>query len=58
MLVDVRKFAFVLLAGFACAPCLFAGVIVPSPEIDAATGAAAITLLAGSVLVLRARRRK
>jgi hypothetical protein len=54
----MQKLATLLLIGFASAPCLLAGVIVSSPEIDAATGAAAITLLAGSVLVLRARRRK
>ena len=38
-------------AGFA-----FAGVIA-SPEIDASAGAAAITLLSGGLLVLRARRK-
>jgi len=40
------------IAGFA-----FAGSS-PSPEIDASTGAAALTLLSGGLLILRARRRK
>ena len=39
-------------AGFA-----FAGTN-PAPEIDASAGAAAMTLLSGGLLVLRARRRK
>ena len=34
----------------------FAGTT--GPEIDAATGAAAVALLAGGILVLRGRRRK
>lgn len=41
------------LAGFA-----FAGVNVATPEIDATTGAAAIGLVAGGLLILRARRKK
>lgn len=40
-------------AGFA-----FAGLNVAAPEIDPATGVAALTLLSGGLLVLRARRRK
>jgi hypothetical protein len=40
------------LAGFA-----FAG-IGPAPEIDAASGAAAIGLLAGGLLILRGRKKK
>ncbi len=36
---------------------VFAGG-TPAPEIDAATGVAAITLLSGGMLVLRSRRAK
>jgi hypothetical protein len=32
--------------------------VVQVPEIDASSGAAAVTLLAGGLLVLRGRRRK
>ena len=35
----------------------FAGLTI-TPEIDASTGIAAVTLVAGGMLVLRARRRK
>ena len=35
---------------------LFAGVT--APEIDASTGASAVALLAGGILVLRGRRKK
>lgn len=34
------------------------GCVVPTPEIDGSTGAAAIGLLVGGALVLRARRKK
>ncbi|HXP83861.1 MAG TPA: hypothetical protein VN841_04040 [Bryobacteraceae bacterium] len=44
----------VLVMGMATA--LFAGAT--SPEIDASTGVAAVALLSGGILVLRARRRK
>lgn len=44
----------VVLAGMATA--LMAGN--PAPEVDASTGAAALALLAGGVLVLRGRRKK
>ena len=36
---------------------LLAGV-TPVPEIDASTGASALAILAGGILVLRARRKK
>lgn len=32
--------------------------LAPSPELDASSGVAAMTLLAGGLLVLRTRRRK
>ena len=35
-----------------------AGVVPGAPEIDATTGAAAIGLLAGGLIILRARRKK
>ena len=35
-----------------------AGGITPVPEIDPSTGLAAISLLAGAVLVIRGRRKK
>jgi hypothetical protein len=35
-----------------------AGNVSPSPEIDASTGVAALTLLSGGLLILRARRHK
>lgn len=31
--------------------------IIPAPEIDAATGIGALTLISGSLIVLRARRK-
>jgi len=34
------------------------GIGVPVPEIDAATGVAALTLLAGALLIIRGRRRR
>jgi hypothetical protein len=40
-------------AGFA-----MAGVTVAAPEIDLASGVAALALLSGGLLVLRARRKK
>ena len=40
-------------AGFA-----LAGAVSQSPEIDASTGVAALTLLSGGLLILRARRKK
>jgi len=36
----------------------FAGSVVPGPEIDASSGVAALGLLSGGILVLRARRKK
>jgi hypothetical protein len=42
----------VSVAGYA-----FAGTL-PGPEIDASTGVAAVALLSGGILVLRARRKK
>ncbi len=36
----------------------WAGLPVPVPEIDPATGAAAVGLIAGAVLIMRARRKK
>ncbi len=44
----------VILAGMATTA--MAGITVP--EVDASTGAAALALLAGGVLVLRGRRKK
>jgi uncharacterized protein (TIGR03382 family) len=44
----------ILVMGMATA--LFAGNT--SPEIDASTGAAAVALLSGGILVLRARRKQ
>jgi hypothetical protein len=44
----------VLMMGWATA--LFAGTT--APEIDASTGAAAVALLSGGLLVLRARRKR
>jgi hypothetical protein len=35
-----------------------AGGLAPTPEIDPATGVAALALLAGAILVIRARTRK
>ncbi len=35
-----------------------AGVVTTAPEIDAAAGVGALTLLAGGLLVIRARRNK
>ena len=40
------------MAGFAVA-----GLAPPTPEIDAASGIGALTLLSGALLVLRARRK-
>ena len=50
-----RTFAMLLVALGSAGYC-FAGVAVP--EVDPATGFAALTLLCGATLVLRARRRK
>jgi len=44
-----------LLAGSAA---IAFGCAVQAPEIDAATGVAALTLLGGGLLILRARRKK
>jgi len=35
-----------------------AAVTVPGPEIDASSGATAVALISGGMLVLRARRKK
>jgi len=49
-----RVFALILLgigAGLAC-------IAAPVPEIDPASGASALALLAGTLVVIRGRRRK
>ena len=37
---------------------LWASSLVPVPEIDPSTGLAAMTLIAGAILVIRSRRKK
>jgi len=53
----LKRFAIttILLAGIHAVA--LAGTGVAAPEIDAATGVAAVTLLAGAVLIIRGRRR-
>jgi hypothetical protein len=36
----------------------FAGAVPAAPEISAASGVAAVTLLSGAILVIRGRRKK
>jgi len=45
-----------LLAG--AATCAFAGVSVAAPEISPASGASALALLSGALLIIRGRRKK
>lgn len=46
----------ILLAG--AAGTAFAGAVGRAPEIDAATGAAAVGLLTGGLIILRSRKKK
>jgi hypothetical protein len=54
----MSKLMMIVLVGATIASSAFAGASAPSPEIDAGTGVAALTLLSGAVLILRARRRQ
>lgn len=53
----MKRSISVLVAGLALATFAYA-CGVPVPEIDSSAGVAAIALLAGGLLILRARRRK
>jgi hypothetical protein len=46
----------IALLALSCASVMFAGT--STPEIDASTGAAALGLLAGGVLILRSRKKR
>ena len=52
----LKLLGFVLLLAAATLPCVAGDV--PAPEVDPASGGAAIALLAGGLLILRARRKK
>ena len=52
----MRKLFAVMIVALGTASALLAGN--NAPEIDASTGAAAIALLAGGIVVLRARRKR
>jgi hypothetical protein len=54
----MRKLIAVMLLILGTSTVLMAGTILTVPEIDPTTGMAAIALLAGSVLVIRGRRKK
>jgi MYXO-CTERM domain-containing protein len=53
----MSKILALSLLTLASATFVFAGSVT-APEIDAASGVGALTLLSGAVLVLRSRRRK
>jgi len=52
-----KTFALVIL-GLGVLATASAAVVIDAPEIDAASGASALALLAGTVLCVRGRRRK
>lgn len=54
----LRAAAAVLILGAAVTDAMAAGVVVESPEISPATLSGGLALLAGGVLLLRARLRK
>jgi len=52
----MRIVGLVLLMGGTAAFCF--GGLVPAPEVDPASGGAAIALVGGALMVLRARKKK
>ncbi|MBZ5606045.1 MAG: VPEID-CTERM sorting domain-containing protein [Acidobacteriia bacterium] len=54
--MNTKKILGMLLIGLGAAGCLAAQVA--SPEIDPATGANALALVAGALLIIRSRRRR
>ena len=55
---SMTKIFGMALLGAGTATVAMAAAIVSAPEIDPSTGVAAISLLAGAVLVIRGRRKK
>ncbi len=54
---EMRKFAVILPLILGTAAVAMAGGPPPVPEIDPTTGAAALALVAGAVLIIRGRRK-